>query len=189
MLFFLYYHWLFTRLIKTSGDVEENPGPKRYSAQYLTICHWNLNSFAAHNFIKVALLKAYLSLHEMDIICLSESYLDSYAPFDDNLQIPGYSSVRVDYPSNTKRGGVLIYYKNVLSIKLIDVKYLHESLNFELRIGGKICQFLSLYRSPSQNKDDSETFLENVELNFDHTAEKNPFMMVVLGDFNAKSKS
>ena len=31
-----------------------------------------------------------------------------------------------------------------------------------------------------------ETILENLELNFDHLAGKN-FMMVVLGDFNAKS--
>ena len=73
--------------------------------------------------------------------------------------------------------------KNFLPIKLIDVKYLHESWNFELRIGGKTCKFLSLYRSPSQNKDDFKKFLENLELSFDHMAEKNPFMMVALGDF------
>ena len=75
----------------------------------------------------------------MDIMCLSETYLDSSVPLDDNnLQIPGYSSVRADHPSNKKCKGVLICYKNFLTIKLIDVKYLHESLNFELRIGGKI---------------------------------------------------
>ena len=43
---------------------------------------------------------------------------------------------------------------------------------------------MSLYRSLSH-----ETFLQNLELNFDHMAEKNPFMMVVLGNFNTKSKS
>ena len=48
---------------------------------------------------------------------------------------------------------------------------------------------MSLYRSPGQNKDDFQTFLENSELNFDRMAEKNFFMMVVLGDFNAKSKA
>ena len=31
---------------------------------------------------------------------------------------------------------------------------------------------MSLYRSPSQDKDDFETFMENLELNFHHTAEK-----------------
>ena len=71
-------------------------------------------------------------------------------------------------------------------MKLIEVKYLHEFINFELRIGGK---FLSLYRLPSQSKDDFEMFLENLELNFDHMAEKSPLMVVVLGNFNANSKS
>ena len=32
--------------------------------------------------------------------------------------------------------------------------------------------FLSLYRSPSQNRDEFEAFLENLELNFDHMAEQ-----------------
>ena len=134
---------MFICLIKKSGGVEENLGPKRYSVNYLTICYWNLNSIVAHNVIKVALLKTYLSVHEMDIICLSETYLESSVPFqDDNLQIPRFSSVRAAHPSNTKRGGVLIWYKNFLLIKLIDAKYLHESLNFELRVGEKF--FVSL---------------------------------------------
>ena len=141
--------------------------------QYLTICHWNLGSTPAHNFIKVALLKAHLSVHETNVICLSETYLESFVPVDDdNLQILGYSFVRADHLSNTKRGGVRIYHKNFLPIKLINVKYSHESLNFELRIRGKIFKFFSLSRSPSQNKDDFETFLENFELNFDYMAEK-----------------
>ena len=131
------------RLNKVSGYVEENSGPKRYSAQYLAICHWNLNSITAHNFIKMALLKAYLSVHETDIICLSETYLDSSVPVEnDKMQIPGYSTVWANHPSNTKRGGVLIYCKIFLLIKLIDVEYLHEYLNFELRIGGKFCLFI-----------------------------------------------
>ena len=50
--FFLYHPWLFIRLIKISGDAEEKPGPKHYSAQYLTICQWNLNSTAAQNLLK-----------------------------------------------------------------------------------------------------------------------------------------
>ena len=118
------------------------------------------------------------------------SSIQSSAPVDDdNLHIPGYSSVRADYPSNGKRGGVLIYYKNLLLIKWIDVKYLYESLNFDYRIRGKIYKLYHLYRSPSQNEDNLAAFLENLELNFDHMAEKNPFMMAVFGDFSATSKS
>lgn len=65
------------------------------------------NSIAGINFIKVVFLKAYFSVHEMEIKSLFEIYPDSFVPVDDySLQIPGYSSVRVDHPSNTKRGGV-----------------------------------------------------------------------------------
>ena len=61
--------WHVFYLIKLSGDIEENPGPKLNSSQKLSICHWNLNSIAAHNFIKVSLLIAYNSIHKYDIIC------------------------------------------------------------------------------------------------------------------------
>ena len=75
--FGFYHTWLYIWLVNLSGNAEKNPGPKSYSTQYLTICHWNVNSIAAPNFIKVALLKAYLSVHNMDILCLFETYLNS----------------------------------------------------------------------------------------------------------------
>ena len=62
--------WLYILLITLSGDVELNPGPKRKAAQTLSICHWNLNSICAHNFAKLSLLRAYVSVHKFDIICL-----------------------------------------------------------------------------------------------------------------------
>ena len=84
---------------------------------------------------------------------LSERFLDTFIPIiDNNFQIPRHSSARADHPSNTKRSRVLLYYKSFLPIKLIDVNYLNECISFELRIGGKVCKFLSLYRSPSQNR-------------------------------------
>ena len=114
-------------------------GPESHSVQYLTICHWNLNSITAHNFIKIALLKAYLLVQKMDIVCLSEAFLDYFIPIDDNnLQIPGYSSIRVDHPSNTKHGGILLNHKSFLPIKLIDVNYLNECISFELKLGRKV---------------------------------------------------
>ena len=57
---------------------------------------------------------------------------------------------------------------------------------FESIIGRK---FLLLYRLPSQNKNNFETFFENLDLDFDHMTEKDPFTMAVLGDLNAKLKS
>ena len=44
--------------------------------------------------------------------------------------------------------------------------YLKECMNFEVKIGGKTCNFLGLYRSPSQNKAEFENFIKNLELNW-----------------------
>ena len=72
-----------------SGDIEKNLGPLKDFSQTFSIDHWNLNSSAVHNFTKVALLKAYLSVQIFDI-CISETYLNSgITEDDDNLQIPG----------------------------------------------------------------------------------------------------
>ena len=60
-----------------SGEVEINPGAKRTPKGNLLICHWNLNSISAHNYVKLSLLRAYLAFHNFDIICLSEIYLNS----------------------------------------------------------------------------------------------------------------
>ena len=70
-------YWLYIFLITLSGDVELKPAPKRKATQALSICHWNLNSTCAHNFAKLSLLRAYVSKHKFDIICFSETYLDS----------------------------------------------------------------------------------------------------------------
>ena len=43
--------------------------------------------------------------------------------------------------------------------------------------------------SPSQTQDEFETFLKNFELTSDKIHENNPFMIVVLGDFIAKSNN
>ena len=62
-----------------------------------SICHWSLNSIAADNFVKLVLLKAYNSIHEFDIICLSETYLNSnILPDKSNLGTLGYNLVLSD---------------------------------------------------------------------------------------------
>ena len=85
--------WLYILLITLVGDVELNPGPKYKAAQTLSICHWNFNSICAHKFVKLSLLGAYVSVHKIDIICLSEAYLDSSID-DKSLEISGYYLIR-----------------------------------------------------------------------------------------------
>ena len=173
-----------------SGDLEKNPGPKKDFFQTFSIDQWNLNSLVAHNFTKVALLKAYLSVQRFDIFGISETYLNSSFTEDDySLRLPGYDLIRSDYPSNNRRGGVAIYYKNFLPLKLIDVNYLIKSILSELQTSSKIYNFISPYRPPSQTADNFDSFLDNLKLNLDAMTDNNPFLVVVIGDFNARSLS
>ena len=64
-------------LVTQGGDIGKNPGPKPSSCDKFFICHWNLNSISSHNFIKISLLRAYVSTHNFDNLCLSDTYLDS----------------------------------------------------------------------------------------------------------------
>ena len=123
-------------------------------------------------------------------ICLSETYLDSSTTSDDdNLAISGYNLIRSDHPSNNKRGGVCINYKKILPLRVLGIQYLQECINFELNTAGKICNFISLYRSPSQIQDEFKKFIDNLELNLETLCQNNPFLIVLIRDLNAKLKN
>ena len=62
--------------------------------------------------------------------------------------------------------------------------YLRESINVELKIVDKLCNFISLHRSPIQTQDEFETFSENLERNLDRLFQNNPFLVVVIGEIN-----
>ena len=86
--------WFYSLLLLLSGDVELNPRPNCNYSNAFSNRHWNLNNISAHNYAKVFLLKAYFAIHKFDIICISETYLDSSTASDDNnLEISGYTLV------------------------------------------------------------------------------------------------
>ena len=71
----------------------------------------------AHNFIKGWLLQTLDVTNDYDRICLTETFLDSSIENDDDrISIPGYKLLRADDPSNTKKGGACMYYKDHLPI-------------------------------------------------------------------------
>ena len=102
-------------LLLLSGGIETKPGPKRSSN--IKFCHWNLNGLAAHDFIKVPLVEAFITSNHFDLVyCLFETFLDSTIPNNDvNIQINGYSLLRADHANNIKGGGVCIYYKEIVT--------------------------------------------------------------------------
>ena len=80
-----------------------------------------------------------------------------------------------------------VQYLHFLPLRILNVQYLQECINFEMKIGDKVCNFISLYRSPSQTLDNFETFSKNFELNLENIVYRNSFLVVVIGDFYVKS--
>ena len=99
-------------LLILSNDIELNPGPKKDSSKRnFSIAHWNLNSIAAQYFVKLSQLETYNTMHSYNLICLSETWLDSTTSIDSNdLSLTGYNLHRVDDSDNVKKRWVCVYY-------------------------------------------------------------------------------
>ena len=122
-----------TSKFNLSDDIKLNPAPKRDINQCFSVCHWNWNSVASHNFSKIQFLVTYNCIHKFDIIWLSEYYLNSkFLSSHRSLQIPGYIFARMDHPSNKKRGGVCLYCKCSLPLKVMDLSYFQEYFRLNL---------------------------------------------------------
>ena len=109
-------------------------------------------------------MEAYSAIHKFDIICLYETFLNSSLQNDDDsLVLHGYKLVRADNPSDFKRGGVCIYFKESLLIKVLHITKLHECLVCELFLNRRRSYIVSLYRSRSQSSDEYDHFIKTFE--------------------------
>ena len=107
----LYRQWEISRIILLSGDVEINPRPNT-----LDVCYWNLNSIAAHAFVRISLIEAYNSIYNYDLIGIVETHLDDTFN-QESLAMKGYEFIKCNHPSNIKRGRVGLYIKDTLPKK------------------------------------------------------------------------
>ena len=156
-----------------SGNIEGNLGAKKKCKDFFSICYWNPNSISAYGYSKLFLLPSYNSLHKFNVICLSETSLDSNIPLnDDNLEISGYTLVGSDHQSNTKRRDVCLYYKNNLPLRVITMGCLNECLTLELTVCVKTSNYVVLYRSSSQFQDKLEIFSDSFEMALNILAQK-----------------
>ena len=72
--------------------------------------------------LKRSSIETYNSIDDYDFKFISKTYLDSSVSLDDkDIAIEGYNIVRADHPSNQKKGGVCIYYKESLTVQLINI--------------------------------------------------------------------
>ena len=169
------------------GDIETNPGPTKEKIKNLSCCHWNVNSLIAHNF-KISHLEAYNAIHQHGFICISETFFDSsVTEGDKNIELNGYNLIRADHPSNTKRGGVCIFYKETLALHIVNSLNFNECIVCEVSIQNSKGYIVVIDRSASQNTIEFESFLSNCEKLLNYITSNNGLFNIIVGDFNARS--
>ena len=103
------------------------------------------------------------------------------------MNFSGYKLVRADYLGNVKRVGVCICFKESLSIRFLDApSNLNECL---LSYKNKKCFIATLYRSPSQSREEFEKFLSNFEVLIKTISNQKDAISIIMGDFNARSSN
>ena len=174
-------------LFQFSSNTEINPEPKKKETRFFTCLHWNINSTLAHN--KLTLLQAYNTIQYYDILCISEIYLDSSISNDGTIfSLPGYNLARSDPPGNVK-SSVCLYYKEKLSLRMINVSFLAQCVLCEVTLQRQKGQVIVIYRSPSQTAVEFDEFLSNLEKLLNLVKQFQHSFAIILGDFNARSKS
>ena len=103
--------------------------------------------------------------------------------------LDGYNLIRSDHPSNTKRGGVCIYYKESLAVRLVGIISLPECLVCEVTVQNIKGYIVVMYRSPSQSSIESESSLSGFEDMLSSVLFSKSQFTVILGDFNARSST
>ena len=177
----LHTQWLVFATILLCGDVETNPGPET-----LDFCCWNLNSIAAHDFLRISLIEAYNSVCNYDLIGIVETHIDSTVD-EDRLALDGYTFYKENHPQDVKRGGVGLYVKDALPSKnRPDLVTLPKCVVCEIQLNKKKYFFVVIYRSPSQNQNEFDNFTIKFELLLSKLHAENPFCVIITGDFNCR---
>ena len=182
-------------ILITCGDIETNPGPlnNTSSTEYSTdnsdfssYFSKNKNSFISLLHLNIQSLKPKIdivrgTLNEFDILCFTESWLNSSTD-DKDIHIPGFNTPfrqdRLDRPG----GGIIVYCKDHLSAKRRP----------DLEINGIEClwiQFLlksekyllgTFYRPPN-----SSSYIWNIiEQSFELAIDTKIKNILITGDFN-----
>lgn len=81
------------------------------------------------------LLEVFSTVNKFDIICLTESFLDSsFLKGNENLKTNGYRMVRANLPNNLKKRGVYAYIRESLSDYNFSNSYLSKCLTLEISV-------------------------------------------------------
>ena len=147
---------------------------------------WNVNSTAKDYFQRVRLIEARNSIFNYDLSSIYETSLNDSIKLPDIL-LNGYNFVHSKNPTNTRHGGVGLFYS--LPIKIRNYLSFDESIVIELNFGRKRFFFTVLYRSPgfSHTSPEFKVFLSNFTNLYSKIKNENPYASFFTVDFNDHS--
>ena len=104
--------------------------------------------------------------------------------------LENYTFVACNNPSNTRRGGVGLFYKNDLPFKIRMDLVFDESIVAEFILGRKKIFFTALYKSPSYTHGSPEfvKFLNQLETLYESLKKVNPYCLFISDVVNGHSK-
>ena len=110
----------------------------------LKFCHWNLDSIAVNDFIKIPLIEAYYSVYNYDLIALSETYLDSSIT-NETISLTDFSK-EILTCDDVKGGGVCLFCKDYLAVKQRKgLQVMDECTISKITIGREKVFFVAVY--------------------------------------------
>ena len=179
------------KFLVTFGTIERNPGP----INHLKFATWNVDSLLTREGSKKSMIEGLDSCHHFDLFGICETYFTNNTP-DKDIAISGFSdkAFRADCKISEvdgarPRGGVCLYFKEHLPIvNRPDLVLTNETVISEIRLGRKKIFFILSYRPPSMSTiGDMAAYCSNLKDSFDKIARENPSLVVLTGDFNARS--
>lgn len=183
----------FILLLLVAGDIHPNPGPDTNIQEInksLKVCHINVRSLTSlgliHSttFSKIDEIQNIATREEMDVICLTETWLDDRI---DNIDItpPGFTCHRSDRKRDG--GGVGMFLSDLVpAVRRLDLEVGNtECLWVECRLqSAKRGLIASYYRPPRQSAAEVANFLEDLQHSLNLVFLENPDFLLILGDFN-----
>ena len=154
--------------------------------------NWNCNSLAKEDFHRLSLIEAQNSIFNYDLISLCETSLNDQVSLPDPQEYLNneYTFIPANKPNNTRHGGVGLFYKNSLPLKVRNDLSFEESIVVELKFARKFFFFVTIYRSPSFKHTTAEftNFISNLGNLYSAIKSEKPYMTFITGDFNAHSQ-
>ena len=181
----IFFYFKSSAWLCSCGDIESNPGPPN---DYFKFMHWNANSLPAHNFARIALIETYNSIHQFNLIAITETALKNEIP-NEKIDIPGFTPIRCDLPNDDSHGGVMIYHKTDMAVKnRSDLTNHSNSIVLELSIARKKVFFIVAYRKRASLMD-FNNFVEKFGILLSKIENERPHCTIITGDFNAHSNA